>query len=202
MIGSHEESARLSAACAAAWWAGRLRDASGVGDNGAREIQSVMACAMTRMIRDRNPPTEANCERFEIALRRRLVESLTSQVGIGSFYYDHSGWDDGGIDVCMRVDYHPDPILLECLAIAGVERNIAEVAALPLKTTMRASARRIILAHGYAAPWVEIYGPAWGSTRAEHAATEAARSVQMNIIYDAMPNEFLAGAGWSGPVQP
>ena len=161
------------AAVAAKWWADRLRDAAGVGDNGARDHSSSMAFGLTALLRDRHPPTEENCEVFERELARAIVTLIDRDDR--SCYRDVSGFDDGGPCVRLGVDYHPDAVLHGALLEAGVHESVASTSALPLKTVMRVSARRVIVAHGYAQPWREIWGPAWGCSYAEQQTADLYR---------------------------
>ncbi len=192
-----------SAATAAAWWAGRLRDGAGIGRNGDDSIRGVMAEGMIGLIRKKAPPTEENCDRFEDLLRERIIAILHTDGSGARCYWDNNGWDNGGTDLCLRVDYHPDEVLLAALSDAGVDRNVAEIAALPLKTTMRVSARRVMLVAGYGAQWKEIDGPRWGCSREEHDRVESVRSQATNDAWEAWTAAGRVGAlgDWSGPVQ-
>lgn len=168
---------------AAKWWADRLRSTAGIGDNGARDISNMMAMGMVRMIRDRCPPTEENAKRFEAELVARLEDAFIRidayeaiphprgappDVGAG-WYFDNAGWNDGGVDISLKVDYHPDPLLYDALVAAGISENVAGIAALPLKTHMRASRRRIVVSEGYGAPNIEIVC-LWGTSKDDQSA--------------------------------
>jgi len=165
---------RDAAAAAAKWWADRLRDAAGVGDNGSRDPSSLMAGGFIALIRAKSPPTEDNCVRFERELTHAIATLIERHDQ--SCWPDLSGFDDGGPCVRLRVDYHPCPVLYGALLEAGVHESVADTAALPLKTNMRVSARRVLLAHGYGSPWHELWGPAWGSSFAEQQAADLYRS--------------------------
>lgn len=182
-----------AAAAGAKWWADRLRDAVGVGDNGDQSSRGALGCVLTQMLRDRNPPTEDHCERFEQLMTTRLAQQLVRPTDDATWYRDVSGWDDGGVCIALRVDYHPCPLLRATLLDAGIERNVADVAALPLKTTMKVSRRRILVAHGYGARFAEIYGPLWGTTYEQQRRIEAAREEQRAAVFEAW---IASGRSW------
>lgn len=68
----------------------------------------------------------------------------------------------------LDVDYHPDRLLWDTLLAAGIDKNVADMSALPLKTHMKVSARRVLLKAGYGAGYKEIHGPMWGSSYDEY----------------------------------
>lgn len=168
-----------AALVAARWWSDRLADGAGVGDNGAcgglnRELHlpSLISMGMSQKIRE-GKITAEHVEKFRQLLRAVLLESYMNG---NHFYVDGCcGWHSGGPDVTLSVDYHPEPMLYQSLLGAGVPDYVARSSALPLKTNMRVSARRVIVGHGYQAPWVEIYGPGWGCSYEERGRAENAR---------------------------
>jgi hypothetical protein len=154
-----------------------LRDGAGIGDNGDRSFNGVIAAGLTDMLRQRHPPTEDNCVTFERSLRHAIIEELLHG-DARTCYRDVCGWDDGGPDLRFGVDYQPDPIL-ELSLLANVHESIVRSAALPLKTRMFVSARRVLVGHGYGSKLVEIYGPAWGPSLAD----ERYRTAQLAAFY-------------------
>jgi hypothetical protein len=116
-------------------------------------------------LRAESGTTAAHCDTFEDLLQTAIGAHLASD---RNHWRDCHGWDDGGPEMLLCVDYQPDQTLLTALRAADVERNMAEAVGLPLKTDMLVSARRVEVSHGYGAPWTCIYGPLWGSTRAEY----------------------------------
>lgn len=199
------EHTATSARVAAAWWASQLRSAAGKGDNGSDDRISMMAMGMTSLIHSKHPPTEENCERFESDLARRIAEILETDGADYRCYWDNQGWDDGGVDLVLSVDYHPCEVLLSALEVAGVDRNVREIAALPLKTTMRVSARRVLLGAGYRAPWREIHGPVWGCTYAERQSVDLVRDRNHVATWDRWHSAGAVGprlSDWQGPVRP
>lgn len=174
---------REYAKAAAKWWSDRLRDAAGVGDNGSRDLNSLMAGGWMYMIRDRHPPTEENCAAFEHELTNAIATLI--ERNDPTCWPDYSGFDDGGLCVKLGVDYHPDQILYGALLEAGVHQSVASMSALPLKTIMRVGARRVIVAHGYGHPWTEIWGPAWGASYEEQSAADRYRFDAAQIEHDA-----------------
>lgn len=192
---------------AATWWADRLRDAVGVGDNGDNTDVSMLAGGMMQIIRSRNPPTAENIARFQSILAAKTAAAFEAigdgrgtSVNIGcNWYYDEAGFDDGGPDLCLSVDYHPSAMLYDSLIEAGIEKNVANVAALPLKTSMKVSRRRILVKHGYGALFVEIFGPLWGCTYDEQTAADSHRQDMVTqAAYDEQDHYFPLH--WSGPL--
>lgn len=171
------------ASAAAKWWAERLRDGAGIGNNGSADPSSVMAGFMVSILRDRHPPTTENCAAFERLLAAAIARALNERDPI--CYYDSSGFDDGGPCLALSVDYNPDRLLYACLIEAGVHESIASMSALPLKTRMRISARRVLVSHGYGKQLSELWGPAWGCTIAEQAAADLYRSEASEIAESA-----------------
>ena len=184
-----EEYLRGAARAAAKWWADRLRDGAGIGDNGALDANSIAAAGFTLLIRARHQPTEDNCARFERELERAICLLVSTEDY--RCYRDCPGFDDGGSCLVLSVDYHPCDVLHGALIEAGIHASVASTAALPLKTAMWVSARMVRVAHGYGAPQQEIWGPAWGSSIAEHRATSRYRSDQA-----AQEIEACRASGW------
>jgi len=167
-------------------------------------MSSIMAMGMTQMIREKHPPTEANCVRFETVLRDRLVELLSSDNPDARHYRDHNGWDDGGVDIVLSVDYHPCATLDAALEAAGIHESIRSMAALPLKTITRTSARRLMIKHGYGARWTDAER-LWGCSREEIDAYAAARDVHVNRVWEALHEMDMRGTSaedWQGPIKP
>lgn len=184
---SIEENQAIIVDAASKWWSARLRSEVGIGDNGDTGARGFMVMGLTGMLRDRHPITEAHVHVFENELRNRLdvafdiatayedayTEAIRANVNgplvpdLGcTWYYDNSGWDNAGVDLCMSVDYSPCRMLVDALAVVGVAETVRERAALPWKTIMRLSRRRIIVAPGYNAPWEETIR-LWGCSREE-----------------------------------
>lgn len=173
---------------AARWWADRLRESAGVvaelpmfdqaglmrdTEDGLK--RAVFVDIFSQMARDKSSVTASHCDDFQKRLHERIRHELYHDSR--HCWRDVGGWDDGGPDLHLSVDYSPDEILLNMLRDAGVDRNMAEMFGLPHKTDMRVSARRVEVSHGYGASWRYIYGPAWGCTRAEQSANDEARYV-------------------------
>lgn len=178
---------------AAKWWADRLRDGSGIGNNGSNDLNSIAAGGMMELIRSRHPPTEKNCASFEHELTR-AIDTLINRDD-PECWRDTSGFDDGGQCVVFRVDYHPDDILYGALIESGIHDSVARTSALPLKTNMRVSARRVLVAHGHANPWRELWGPAWGCSFAEQKSADEYRAKEAEIEQNAWM-ECAIGSRW------
>lgn len=174
-----DEQILASATVGARWWADRLRDGRGVGDNGATDKRSVMAGVITNMTRSLSPITPKICDGFEELLRVAMIREMVDPHGI--CYRDVTGFSDGGLDLRFGVDYNPDPILYSALRGAGIEAIIAERTALPWKTMMFCSARRVLVKSGYRAKRVEIHGPVWGATYEEDGRAANYRYTQLDV---------------------
>jgi len=150
-----------------------------------------MARGLLDMIRARHPPTDEHCAKFE----RELAHAIATLIERNdpSCYRDVSGFDDGGLCVVMTVDYHPDRLLHAALIEAGVHQSVASTASLPLKSSMRVSARRVLVIHGYGQSWSEIWGPAWGCTLAEQQAVDRYRGEVEKAVWSARD---AIGATW------
>lgn len=185
-----------AARAAAKWWADRLRDGAGVGDNGGNDRGSILAGGLIGMLRATACPTPENCDKFETLLVTAICEALADETGC---YRDVGAYYDGGPDLRMSVDYHPDRILRDALLAAGVGSQVISMAALPMKTRVFCSARRVTVSHGYAATHVEIYGPIYGLTRAEVDAAARYQYAQLTEYYawrDALPSDERSDEGW------
>lgn len=176
VIAITDEMEYRASAAAARWWADRLRDGAGIGDNGSDDPSSVMAMGLTYLIRKQCPITPEICTRFERILTEKLVDGFETAQVTGNHWNDSSGFDNGGVCLQPSVDYGPTKELYDALIEAGITENVAHSAALPLKTHMRVSARRVLVAHGYGARYVEIYGPVWGCSYKEQSRADNYRS--------------------------
>lgn len=180
-----------AAAVAARWWSDRLRESAGVaaappmfdaaGLARGSIDKAVMMDFFSQKIREKSGVTADHCDRFEKLLGESILDYIYN-VDCRNCWRDCRGFDDGGPDAYLTVDYHPCEMLLTAMRAADVSKNMAEMFGLPHKTDMRASARRIEVSHGYGSPWVEIYGPLWGCTREEYD-THDARRRQANLEY-------------------
>jgi len=171
---------RASAVVAAKWWADRLRDGAGVGDNGEKS-QAAMSDMLTNLIRQNHPITAKNCEDFEVYLSAAIITAIKTESDL--CYRDQGPWYEGGPCLRFGVDYHQDLILRSTMLDAGVHESVVGMAALPWKTKMFCSARRVLIAHGYGARRVEIYGPIWGPTHAESEYDSVYRYNQLDVFF-------------------
>lgn len=155
-----------AAHAAARWWAARLRDNPTIHD----DVRT----------------------RFDELLRNEIVRLIEGEPN--TLIRDRSGFDDGGPRVKLRVDYQPDEVLFRALdgssALDIMDDYDVHLAMmlrppLPQKTTMTVSARRVIVSHGYGAPWVEIWGPAWGATYEEQRRADAYRMDAQEPVFEA-----------------
>lgn len=161
-----------SADIASAWWAERVRDAQGVGDNGAtggpgREahLPSMLAMGLAQQARREANIRPADVDSFQTALREQLVATMRGAPYNAGFppchHRDIDPWCRPIVSVRLEVDYHPYGLLKTALAASSIPANLADWAVLPLKTHMEVSARRIELRAGYAAGSVQLRC-AWG----------------------------------------
>lgn len=186
-----------AAGAAAKWWADKLRDKSCVGNNGGRDVQNVMARALSIRLREGANITPEMCDKFEDLLYKRICRIFSGEESASNrwsfeVWEDRKGFDYGGADIHFDIDYHPHGVLLDCLLEAGVEKWCAESYALPLKTRMFISARRVVVFAGYGVGPVEIRGPVWGSTEAEYRECARIRHECAWPLYTAWRDDLVA----------
>ncbi len=131
--------------CAAKWWTDRLRDGRGVGLNGDDSRAGGNAYAMAQA--HRICVTDEQIAAFESSLRTRIIAAFADRES--PMYRDPSGNDD----LCIATDYGPDALLAHALNEASI---CGHSMALPWKTVMRVSSARVMVAHGYGAPFVNL----------------------------------------------
>ena len=192
------EGYRYAAATAAAsWWAKRLADGAGVGDNGDRSLPNLMARTLCQMTREKMTITPEICAAFATHLRDRILADMV--IGSGRCTRDVFGYFDAGPEVDLDIDYHPTRNLVDSLVAAGIDKSDAgSMSILPLKTDMRVSARRVLVKHGYGADHVEIWGPAWGPTYEHERGWLRARTWEVHRAADERDAEITEalGRGW------
>lgn len=175
----------VNAGIAATWWADRMRDGRGIGDNGAtggpgreNHAPSVAAMSLSLMAnRDawaRGDLSMAKIDAFETGLTLAIVRVFEEPNAEQRLYRDVAGWTDGGPDLRLHVDYHPDRLLYDALIAAGIPKIVADMFALPLKSSTWISARRVAIRGGYGGETVEARC-AWGVDLDHHRLVELAR---------------------------
>ena len=145
---------------AARWWADRLRDGAGVGDNGGRDPQNNAARRLANVLRNSVVITEGMCARFEAELLDKLVRWMTGHPTghhAPSYYERVCRGDDGALGLEIEIDYHATGMLLCALIAAGVDPVMADSYVLPLKTRMEIYPSRVLVRHGAAALAAQIW---------------------------------------------
>ena len=117
----------------AQWWADQLESASVKLDNGTDDAALLALLSLSK------PKPTYSQEQIE-TFRSYLVQHIESEI---------EGWGDCQISV----DYDPDETLSNAAEQAGIKLKMKD---LPWKTWTRATADKVILSHGYAAPQVEL----------------------------------------------
>ena len=195
-----DEMIRVAAVAAAKWWGSKLRDAHCVGDNGDPSFSGFIGKILVQRHRKSVVITEDMAVGFERALSDAVFAMLATDDG--NCYRDvPDSWSDERIpDVCMGCDYGPDQILFDAMVAGGVPEQFAHsMAALPMKTHMFVSARRVIVGAGYGVGFVEIFGPIWGESHAERCDHNKRLSDASEAMYRMWLDEIIAkhGENWN-----
>ncbi len=201
-----DECRQRSAEVMSKWWADRIRDGVGIGDNGACDIKNVgskdgrefhlpsaIGMFMTQKIREEHPIDEAVVQKFQDIFCARIVEKLRNPENKYP-RLDIEGWCVGGPQVEADVDYHAWGLLLDSAVDAGIEKGLASSFIFPLKTRMMCSARSVVVRAGYAAGPQELLCQ-WGVTLPERQAWWKLKHVEDDAIRTLVEAEWTAEFG-------